>query len=136
MENMSLEKQKQYEEEMLKFIKTHKIMQWSHMIWKSLSFSRATAYNYQLDKLDTIKDAFEVNRNDAANYLLQKWIKSDNATLNIAAMRIVADDESRRKLNQSYVDHTTNGKNVGFPLLNIDPLADGTESNYSTKEDS
>jgi len=114
---MDKEKQKKYETEMIEFIRKHKIMQWSHIVWESLPFSRRTAYQYELHNLHTIKGAFEENRSQAMNYLLQKWIKSDNATLQIAAMRIVSDTETHQKLNQSYVDHTSKGEKINIPPL-------------------
>jgi hypothetical protein len=110
---MDLKKQSKYEDELLKFISKNKIMSWSHIIWGSLSFSKRTAYNFELHNLQTIKDAFEINRSAGMNYLLQKWIVSDNATLQIAAMRIIADTETHQKLNQSYVDHTSKGDKLG-----------------------
>lgn len=104
-----------YEKELLEAIKRFKWMQWRHIDYNALSFSRATAYNHGLYELDTIKGAFAENRSTAVNYLLQKWISSNNPTLQIAAMRIVADEEDRQRLNQQYIDHTTKNKEIKFP---------------------
>jgi hypothetical protein len=93
-----------YEKELLKSIEKFKWMRWSHIDWTSLSFKRSTAYSYNLDKLDTIKGAFEQNRSKATNYLLQKWIQSDNATLQIAAFKIVAEGDDHKRLNQTYIE--------------------------------
>ncbi len=101
---MNKSKQKKYEEELLNAIRKFKWMRWSHIDWEALSFSKATAYNYKLEELDTIKEAFALNRSKATNYMLQKWIASDNPTLQIAAMRIIADDEDRLRLNQQYME--------------------------------
>lgn len=117
---MAKAKADRYEAEMIDAIKKHKWMRWSHIDWEVLPFGRSTAYSHGLDKLDTIKDAFAQNRHKATNYLLQKWIQSDNATLQIAAMRIVADEDDRQRLNQQYVDHTTKGKEV--PTLTFVPV--------------
>jgi hypothetical protein len=111
------DKQKKYESEMIAAIKRHKWMRWAHIDWDSLGFSRPTAYNYKLETLDTIKAAFEQNRNKAVNYLMQKWIASDNPTLQIAAMRIVADEDDRQRLNQHYIDHTTKGDKIAQPPI-------------------
>jgi len=108
-----------YEKELLKAIEKYKWMRWAHIDWTALNFSRATAYNYKLDKLDTIKEAFEKNRAKAQNYLLQKWIQSDNATLQIAAFKIVADNEDLRRLNQSYVEQTNIEQPI-FPDVSAD----------------
>lgn len=93
-----------YEKELVKSIQKFKWMRWSHIDWTSLSFVRSTAYVHNLDKSDIIKDAFEQNRSKATNYLLQKWIQSDNATLQIAAFKIVADGDDHKRLNQTYVE--------------------------------
>src|SRR5690554_4791863 len=109
-------KSKKYEKELLKVIKEKKIAFFDHCFGFT-SFSRATAYNHSLDKLDSIKDAINQNRVTAKNYMLNKWIASDNATLQISAMRLLSDAEEHKKLNQSYTDHTTNGKDI---KINID----------------
>ena len=109
------EKQKAYEKELLEIIKERKIMFFSHA-FAYTSFSLATAYNHGLEKLETIKEALAKNRASGVTYMLNKWIGSDNATLQIAAMRIIADEEIRRSLNQQYIEQTIKEQ----PLFNID----------------
>jgi hypothetical protein len=108
-------KQKAYEKELLEIIKERKIMFFSHA-FAYTSFSAATAYNHNLEKLDTIKDALAKNRASGVTYMLNKWIGSDNATLQIAAMRIISDEDLRRSLNQQYIEQTIKEQ----PLFNID----------------
>lgn len=109
------EKQKAYEKELLEIIKERKIMFLNHA-FAYASFSPATAYNHDLEKLDTIKDALSKNRTSGVTYMLNKWIGSDNATLQIAAMRIISDEDLRRSLNQQYIEQTIKEQ----PLFNID----------------
>ena len=118
------EKQKAYEKELLKIIKERKIMFFSHA-FAYTSFSAATAYNHNLEKLDTIKEALAKNRASGVTYMLNKWIGSDNATLQIAAMRIIADEEIRRSLNQQYIEQTIKEQ----PLFNIDIEEDSKSKN-------
>ena len=118
------EKQKAYEKELLEIIKERKIMFFSHA-FAYTSFSAATAYNHNLEKLDTIKDALAKNRASGVTYMLNKWIGSDNATLQIAAMRIIADEEIRRSLNQQYIEQTIKEQ----PLFNIDIEKDPKSKN-------
>lgn len=125
---MDLEKQKKYEKELLKVIKEKKIAFFDHCFGFT-SFSRATAYNHSLDKLDSIKDAINQNRVTAKNYMLNKWIASDNATLQISAMRLLSDSEEHQKLNQSYVDHTTKGDKIQNQSITL------TIEDYSADED-
>ncbi len=109
------EKQKAYEKELLKIIEERKIMFLNHA-FAYTSFSAATAYNHDLEKLDTIKRALAKNRTSGVTYMLNKWISSDNATLQIAAMRIISDEDLRRSLNQQYIEQTIKEQ----PLFNIE----------------
>lgn len=104
-----------YAAELIKVIKEREIAIFDHC-FAFTSFSRATAYNHDLDKLDSIREAIENNKATHKNYMLQKWVKSDNPTLQIAAYRLMSDTEEHRKLNQSYIDHTTNGETVNIPI--------------------
>lgn len=94
------EKSKKYEEELLKVIKSKKIAFFDHCFGFT-SFSRTTAYDYKLNESDVIKAAIAENRATAKNYMLNKWIASDNATLQISAYRLLSDPEEHRLLNQN-----------------------------------
>lgn len=104
-------KAKKYEKELLEVIKSKKIAFFDHCFGFT-SFSRTTGYEYKLNESDAIKEAIAQNRGTAKNYMLNKWIASDNPTLQISAMRLLSDTEEHKKLNQSYTDHTTNGKEI------------------------
>lgn len=107
-------KKEKYEKELLDVIKEKKIAFIDHAFGYT-TFSRSTAYEHDLDKSDNIKAAIGENRVKAKNYMLNKWVASDNPTLQIAAFRLMSDTEEHRKLNQSYIDHTTKGKEVNLP---------------------
>jgi hypothetical protein len=98
-----------HEAAILKIIKEKKLMRFDHIFAHFTGCSRATAYNHNLDKLDSIKEALETNRAKGVDYLLQKWIAGDNATLQIAAMRLICTPEERRLLNQNYIELTGKG---------------------------
>ena len=118
-----------YENEMLKAIKKYNWMLWAHIDWAALPYSKRTAYDYNLHQLQTIKEEFETNRSAGRSYLLQKWLDSDNATLQIAAMKIIADEETYKKLNQQSVDHTTKGEKVQInPQSYLDFIKDQFQS--------
>jgi seryl-tRNA(Sec) selenium transferase len=109
---MPEDKAKKYQAEMIAAIQKNNWMRWAHIDCKSLSFCKATAYNYKLEQLEAIRETFAQNRSRGVNYLLQKWINSDNPTLQIAAMRIISEDDDRQKLNQQYIDHTSKGESM------------------------
>jgi hypothetical protein len=79
--------------------------------------SRATAYNHNLDKLDSIKEAIIDKRRTGVTTMLSKWIASDNPTLQIAAFKQICDDDERVKLNQQNIDHTTKGEKVQQQII-------------------
>ena len=106
-----MSKAKEYELELLNVIQDNKIA-FLDQAFAFTSFSRSTAYNNGLDKLDSIKDALRKNRVKAKTYMLNKWIESDNATLQLAAYRLCADPEEHQKLNQQYIDHTSKGEKI------------------------
>lgn len=85
--------------------------------------SRATFYNHGLDKLDTIKEALTNNKINIKVDLRKKWYDSDNATLQLALMKLVSEDEDRRKLSQSYHDHTTDGESINKDAVDVSKLS-------------
>lgn len=74
--------------------------------------TRQWAYALDIDKNDTIKGLIYDNKRKGVTSLLSKWITSNNATLEIAAMRLLADDEERKMLSMNHTDVTTNGKDI------------------------
>ena len=106
-----MSKTDKYKAELLDVIRRHKIAFFDHAFGFT-SFKRSTAYNHDLDKLDDIKNAIAQNRVKAKSYMLNKWIASDNPTLQLAAYRLCADPEEHQKLNQQYIDHTSKGEKI------------------------
>ena len=113
---MTPQEKDRHEQNILKLINDNKLMRFDHIFGHYKTISRATAYNHDLDKLDSIKEALEQNRSKGVNYLLQKWITGENATLQIAAMRLICTNEERQMLNQQYIDHTSNGQKIVIGL--------------------
>ena len=124
-----------HEAAILKIIKEKKLMRFNHIFAHFTGCSRATAYNHNLDKLDSIKEALESNRAKAEDYLIQKWIAGDNATLNIAAMRIVGSPEVRRLLNQQYIELTgKDGKDLIPEPITIRIIDEKEQLNGNTND--
>lgn len=127
---MNMEINTTHEAPILKLIKEKKIMRFDHIFGHYTGCSRSTAYNHGLDKLDSIKEALEANRAKGVDYLLQKWIAGDNATLQIAAMRLICTKEEHQLLNQQYIDHTTKGEKIdnqisGIKIVRVNKNVDG-----------
>ena len=63
------------------------------------AFTKATFYNHKLDKLDDIKSELSKNRVNMKVSMRSKWYESDNATLQIGLMKLIADDDEAHRLN-------------------------------------
>ena len=107
----------EHEKGILEAIQKHPIFSFNDIFVYYKGCCRATAYNHNLDKLDSIKEAIYTNRRKGVTSLKAKWLNSDNATLQLAIMRMICDPEEHKTLNQNYTDITTGGV-----ALNIDPF--------------
>jgi len=58
-----------------------------------LPCSRATFYNLELEKLDTIKDALTKVKTEIKVSMRSKWYKSENPTLQMGLMKLIASPE-------------------------------------------
>jgi hypothetical protein len=124
---------REHENGILDMINKHPIFSFNDIFVYYKACSRATAYNHHLDKLDTIKEAIYSNKRQGVQTLLSKWLKSENATLQLAAMRMVCDSDEHRKLNQNYTDVTSQNEKINT----VDPFALMRENhaiNSETKE--
>ena len=94
----------EHEKGILEAIQKHPIFCFNDIFVYYKGCCRATAYNHNLDKLDSIKEAIYMNRRKGVVSLLTKWLNSDNATLQLAAMRLICDPDEHRALNQNYTN--------------------------------
>ena len=99
-----------HEEAILKIIDKNPIYTFQDIFIYYKGCSRATGYNHHLDTLDSIKEAIYSNRRNGATSLLSKWIDSENATLQLAAFKIICDPDEHKRLQQNYTDHTSDGE--------------------------
>ena len=114
MENETINRER--EKGILEAIEKHPIFSFKDIFVYYKACSRATAYNHGLDKLDSIKEAIYSNRRRGVSTMLAKWMTSQNATLQLAAMRMICDTEEHRSLNQNYNDITTKGESINIPI--------------------
>lgn len=97
----------EHEKGIIEIIEKHPIFSFKDIFVFYKGCSRATAYNHNLDKLDSIKEALYSNKRKGVTTMLSKWISSPNATLQLAAMKMICEPEEHKKLQQSYVDQKT-----------------------------
>ena len=101
-----------HEKGILEAIQKHPIFCFNDIFVYYEACSRATAYNHNLDKLDSIKEAMFKNRRKGVTSLKAKWLKSENPTLQLAVMRMICEPDEHRALNQNYSDITTKGDKI------------------------
>ena len=93
-----------YEREILEIIKTKFLTKITQIFTYYSGCSERTFYNNNLHEMQTIKKALQDNRTKACQSLLAKWLNSDNPTLQMAAYKILCEDEDRKKLSMTYTD--------------------------------
>lgn len=92
----------------------------------SLGISKTTFYEHGLNEMDAIKSAIINNKIAKKKKLRNKWEDSDNATLNIALYRLLADDDELVRLSKQHVDVTSKDEKIeGFNYV-IPSEADNT----------
>jgi hypothetical protein len=80
-----------------------------------LPCSKQTFYDFypvNSDELDTLKELLENNKVKTKSAIRAKLFKSNKASELLAVYRLIATPEEHQKLNQSYIDHTTKGKEI------------------------
>ena len=107
-----MKKKEIYEAEIIEVIKKHKICRISHIFSFYTKLRSSQFYNLGLDKSDELREAIDNNRTKAKTYMLHKWITGDNATLQVAAYRLLADSDEHRLLNQQYIEANVKLKEV------------------------
>jgi hypothetical protein len=100
----------------LEAIKTHELVFVDEVV-TFLPCSRATFYNHELDKLDELKDAINNVRTSMKSQMRNKWRESENATLQIGLMKLIASDEERKRLATGYMETTQ--KHIAPDLSNL-----------------
>lgn len=109
---------KQHEIDIIQCIKENNIVCFDHIPGFYMDLGRTQLYNLKLNESDGIREALNSNKTRTAGMLFSKWIASDNATLQLAAYRLVCSDEERRKLNQQYIEATgKDGKDLVPPRV-------------------
>jgi hypothetical protein len=72
-----------------------------------LPISRATFYNWELDKLDVFQEKVNEIKISLKNKMKRKWIEGDNPALQIAAFKLIAEDDEVDKVTLTKVKNET-----------------------------
>lgn len=84
-----------------------------------LPCSRATFYNLELEKLDTIKDALTKVKTEIKVSMRSKWYKSENPTLQMGLMKLIASPEELKQLSMTHVESNNTHEVKEFNLSDL-----------------
>jgi len=108
---------RKHEKGIIEMIQKYPVFSFNDIFVYYKGCSRTTAYEHNLNKSDTIKEAIYDNKRKGVVSMLRKWVESDNPTLQIAAMRIISDDDERQRLNQQYIEMKTNINKIEYEVI-------------------
>ncbi len=68
------------------------------------------------DESHAIKRELSLNKISSKTKMINKWEESENATLQIAAFKLIATDEERESLSTNWTkaDHTSKGESISM----------------------
>lgn len=80
-----------------------------------IPIAKSTFYDYYpigSDKSNELKELLNQNRIEGKVKMRKNWMDSENATLQMGLYKLIASTDERKRLSQTYQDHTTNGKEL------------------------
>jgi len=117
----------QHEKEILEIVIKNKIMKINHIFQHYTDLQHSQFYNLELDKSESIKEAISTNKSKAVSYMLNKWVGSDNATLQISAFKVLCEDEDRKKLSMQFVESENSHQVRKFEVEILKPKDEDTD---------
>ena len=103
MDNLMSYNPKELEKQSLEAIDKNKLF-FIEDVCAYLPCTRATFYNLELDKLDTIKSALLKVKTEIKVSMRSKWYKSENPTLQMGLMKLIASPEELKQLSMTHVE--------------------------------
>jgi hypothetical protein len=90
-----------------------------------LPCSKPTFYDHfpvNSNQFNNLKEMIEMNKVAQKVKMRKKWGDSDNATLQMALMKLISTDDERKRLAVSYVESKTTQTNVDLSGLSTDDI--------------
>ena len=99
----------QYEKEILAIIAEYPDICFIQEIFCEYSgCCSATFYNFELEKLESIKSALEQNRTNIKREMRGNWKKKNaGPALQVSAYKLMGNDDERKRLSQQYTELST-----------------------------
>jgi hypothetical protein len=83
-----------------------------------LPCSKETFYNHKLHESDSIKSALTKVKTEIKVSMRSKWYKSDNPTLQMGLMKLIASPDELRQLSMTHVE-SNNRHEVNFNAAEV-----------------
>ena len=90
-----------------------------------LPCSKPTFYEHKLNEVNELSELLEKNRITVKLKLRKKWEDLDNATLQMALMKLICTDDERKRLAMNYTEHSGT---VVIPITGMQIVKDDTET--------
>ena len=91
-----------------------------------LPCAKPTFYDFfppDSNELNDLKELLEQNRTELKVSMRSKWYKSNAPALQMALMKLICNDEERKKLSMQYTENTIDVKDK-LPIFGDNPLDD------------
>lgn len=91
-----------------------------------LPISKPTFYDYfkvGSNEFNELKEMLDNNRIEVKSSMRKKWYDSENATLQMALMKIICTDDERKRLSMTHVESSVKVEYDGF-LNEVKPPAE------------
>lgn len=86
-----------------------------------IGISKPTFYDFfpvDSDEFNELRELIETNKISLKTSMRKKWYDSDNATLQMGLMKLIATPEEHKRLSQTFVD----SENVNKNEISIKPI--------------
>lgn len=80
-----------------------------------LGISKPAFYDHfkvDSNEINYFKELLRKNKSSAKVAMRKKWKDSENASLQMGLYKLIGSDMERKRLNSSYIDHTTKGDKI------------------------
>lgn len=113
----------------LEAIEKHTIRKISHIL-PYLPISHQTFYDWEFDKLDIIATKIQSNKIKVKNKMVERWTQSGNPALEIAAFKLLAEEDELEAVTTTKVKSDNTHTIQGKPTIAID-FIDGDSKGQS-----
>lgn len=98
-----------------------------------IGISKPTFYDFfrvDSNEFNELRELIETNKISLKTSMRKKWYDSDNATLQMGLMKLIASPEEHKRLSQTFVESENTNKNTNLTTEEIKRINDNLEKSY------